>query len=332
MYFWGIGELKKKYLSTKKPNDTFVWWLYRRIMSHNKLYVKHYNKRVYGYSTSYGKENPDKTFYIIRSEKNWGLMILYQHALKGIEYALSRGYIPVVDYSRDNMYQPHKRKGKNAWELFFKQPAGYSLKDIQRSKNIIMGSLHDEKFEKPYTKEWIDRYVPFVERIQFSDYAKEYLDEVYYKTVCGKENCRILGVLGRGTDYVTLSPNEHAVVPTPNQLIEIVNRKQLDWGEYDYIFLATEDENILNTFSDYYKEKLLFIEQKRYKTDTKGKTLSQMNQRDDLYKRGLEYLSAIYILSKCESLITCRVGGGLGASLFNKGQYERLYAIDMGSY
>lgn len=58
-----------------------------------------------------------------------------------------------------------------------------------------------------------------------------------------KDEKNILGVLIRGTDYVARKPKNHPIPPEPEILMKDI--KKID-GEnnYDFIFLATEDDII----------------------------------------------------------------------------------------
>ena len=92
---------------------------------------------------SYGKENPDKTFYVIRRASC--KVGLFSHVMTNmglVKYALDRGYIPVIDMQNTkNTYLEPDQVGKvNAWEFYFEQPCGYSLRDIKKSKNVILSN------------------------------------------------------------------------------------------------------------------------------------------------------------------------------------------------
>ena len=82
---WFIGILK------------FIWHhtyiKYRNWHSVEKEKRQWAEKRV-----RYGKENPDKTFYVIRRrEIRAGLFSYFLQNVNDIKYALDRGWIPVVD-------------------------------------------------------------------------------------------------------------------------------------------------------------------------------------------------------------------------------------------
>ena len=57
----------------------------------------------------------------------------------------------------------------------------------------------------------------------------------------------VLGVLGRGTDFIQLKPRSHPIPPTTEKMIVDVKKMDLK-NKYDWIFLATEDDKIRNKF------------------------------------------------------------------------------------
>ena len=75
-------KLYEKYKKTNKPNDYFIWWLWRKSLSHLPIYVKYHNYYLGEYKKSYGQENPDKIFYIIiPNGESCGLMSLYKSVI-----------------------------------------------------------------------------------------------------------------------------------------------------------------------------------------------------------------------------------------------------------
>ena len=111
----------------------------------NRLYVswKWRERRV-----SHGKENPDKIFFVIRRARcKAGLFSLVMTNMGLVKYALDKGYIPVIDMqSERNTYLEEEQVGReNAWEFYFEQPCGYSLKDIERNGCVYTLELEETK-------------------------------------------------------------------------------------------------------------------------------------------------------------------------------------------
>ena len=140
-----------------------------------------------------------------------------------------------------------------------------------------------------------------------------------------------LGILCRGTDYINLKPIGHPIQPT----IDIVINKAkclMKEKKCEYIFLATEDSDILKRFQAEFGYYVLVNQSTRF-SDTKGRFLSEImeEKKVEKYESGLNYLTSIYLLSQCDYLIAGRVSGLLGALLMNE-SYKYQYFWNYGSY
>lgn len=334
-------NLYDKYKQTNRLDDNFIYWLFRRCMSHIPVYAKLYNKyRKYSLGEqvkSFGHEYADKIFYVIRPNADYtGLMGLYRKVVEHLIYADEKGYIPVIDFKKyKNMYRNKGLFHTNSWEQYWKQPAGYTPEKIKRAKNVIIAAKCIDIIKDSCSTETTDYVSPYVRMIPFSDCAAAHLETKYREFIskCGQTS-EVLGVLARGTDYASLQPHKHSKVPTVEELFEKIEEKQTQWKSYSYIFLATEDIAIHNCFQKKYGDRLITSGQELYPSNTRGKALSQIrkNRKDDCYVRGLEYLTTIYLLSKCDALIGSRVGGTAAALWWSGGGYKNVYLFDLGEY
>lgn len=133
------------------------------------------------------------------------------------------------------------------------------------------------------------------------------------------ENEDFVGVLARGTDYATLKPVGH-LKPIPTDEIY----EQIDLcRNREKIFLATEDEKILKLFEDRYKRDICTVDTKRYQEF--GYNILNGVCREDGYKRDLNYLYSIYMISKSQACICSACGGGILVSLMreDEGRYYK---------
>jgi len=292
--------------------------------------------------TSYGSENPDKTFYITEvMDQRGGLFWMMLLNLNRIAYALEKGWIPVVDWqNQPNQYLESADLHKeNAWEYYFEQPCNYNLVSIKHSKNIVIGngSLPIDRLILDYHLETNDEYFPYIKNIfkqyvRFNDSTRKYIENEY-KTVFNGKN-KVLGVLCRGTDYELLKPKWHPVQPKPENVIkkakEVMAAKQLD-----YVYLATEDQDIYELFQKEFGENLLTNKQDRFTKHEfkKNQYLYQIkhDKEESKYLRGLEYLSSMYLLSKCHSFIGGRTRGATGVLLMTEG-FDYQYIWNLGIY
>lgn len=299
----------------------------------NRIYI---NYKLRERKTSYGEENSDKVFYVIRRAPcSLGLFSYVSTVLGHIKYAVDRGYIPVVDMQNyANTYLADASVGKvNAWELYFKQPMGYTLEDIKNSKHIILSWAEGTK-EYPYYRMVVDPK----DYHMWYQYAQKYLctsDEITrtlfeeQKRLFGDK--RIIGVLCRGTDYINNRPPNHPIQPSVAAVIDKTTTAMQEHN-YEYVFLATEDEDIYRQFKKQFKDKLLISKARLYK-NTGHKNINDVvfDRKNDPYLRGREYLVTIMLLSRCNYMVAGCVGGTYGAMLLTKG-FEGMYVFFEGCY
>lgn len=312
--------------------NTLLKW-YRGYKENKKeKYWEEHRKRL-------GRENPDKTFYVIR-RRDWycGLFSLFLTNLQRIDNAVKAGYIPVVDLQNDfNIYLSEEKLGKeNAWEYYFEQPMGYSLKDISRSRNVIIGSgavpqmfpyldinfLYGRTGELEYWRGLVKKYMK-LSKDAAGQVQREY-DRLFEK------DDKVLGVKCRGTDYANGKPANHPIQPTPEQAAakaeEIFRDKQCT-----KIFLATEDAAFYELFSEKFGDRLITNKTSyaRYQGGSAGK--EEYEREDGGYKAGMEYLVTTMLLAKCDCLCAGCVSGTVAALLLTEG-YEYTYLFDLGIY
>ena len=291
--------------------------------------------------TSYGTENPDKTFYITGVvDQRGGLFWMILFNLNRIAYALEKGWIPVVDWqNQPNQYLEKDNLHKeNAWEYYFEQPFNYNLTSINNSKKIIkgIGPLSIDRLILDYYVETNDEYFPYIKNIfkqyvKFNNSTREYVENEYKTVFKGKNN--VLGVLCRGTDYTLLKPERHPVQPEPEKVIKKTKEVMAD-KQLDYIYLATEDQDIYELFQKEFGEKLLTNKQDRYakRELAKDQYLYQIkhDRENDKFLLGLEYLSSMYLLSKCHSFIGGRTRGAIGVLLMTDGfEYQYIWNLSI---
>lgn len=310
-----INKMKKFIQAVPCLNDIYTKWKWRE-------------RKI-----SYGNENPDKCFYIIRrATSKVGLFSYVMTNIGQIEVALNKGYIPVIDMQNNsNTYLEENQIGQvNAWEMFFEQPCNYSLRDISRSKNVILGcGILPDNLECPSEK-MLDNKEEFLRwhKIcrKYLRVNKEIADEAEHLFRQMFSGERVLGILCRGTDYVKTKPYAHTIQPTPAQMIEQADRI-IEEYHCKWIYLATEDEEYYQIFSDYYKDKLKVSQARRCNTDGNINDVSY-ERENDKYLKGKEYLINILLLSKCNCFLAGTVNGTWGALLLSDGfEYEKMFNL-----
>lgn len=311
---------------------TFLRWYRQGLEKRERRYWEEH-------SVKYGKENPDKIFYVIRRRDLYcGLFSLLITNLARINEAIKKGYIPVIDMQNDfNIYLEKEKIGReNSWEYFFKQPAGYSLQDISKSKNVIIGAgtvpemfpyldvnfLLGKAGELEYWRGLAQKY------IVLSDKAHEIIDSEYKRLFGGGE--KILGVKCRGTDYTKDKPKNHPVQPSSSQILEKA-KEIFRERNCTKVFLATEDVDYYRVFSEYFGDRLIVnkTDYMNYRGGSTGK--EEYEQGNGSLNAGMEYLTTTILLSRCDCLCAGCVSATVGALLLTKG-YEYTYLFDLGIY
>lgn len=298
--------------------------------------MKHNSKEVI---QSFGELNPDKIIYIITLEaENVGLMSYVSLIMGHIDYAIKKGYYPVVDMqNHKNTYLSADKVGKeNSWEYYFKQPVGIGVEEAYQSNNVII--CQGVPVDWPNDKREIIVYKKLI-RKRWKDIAdkyihiqKEVLDEVKkQQKMLFDEQDRVLGVKLRGTDYTALKPWGHSRQPKIEDTIK-KTKDTLKKYKCNKIYLSTEDQSIYKQYKDEFGDMVVTSEQYFYEYDGIH-YISDMrsDRKNDAYLQGLEYLVCLLILSECNCFIAGRNGGAVGALLFEKG-FEYEYVWNLGYY
>ena len=281
----------------------------------------------------------NETFYVIRAaSKDAGLMAYYNSIIGHIDYALKNGWIPVVDMMNyKSQYLSEEEVGRvNAWENYFCQPFDYTLHEVYQSRNIILSDGDMTVMASPRVqgirlknKEYMNRISYIIKNyIKLNKDTKDYIED---NARCLLEGGIGIGVVSRGTDLIGYVG--HSVQPNTEHLIEICKGKMNEWGA-DYIFLASEEERVIDKFKlAFGEEKIRYNNAMRFDCFNDG-ILAELplERKNDPYLRGKEYLTSVYMLSRCNYLIGTYVGATVAALEINGGQYKDVYIIDLGIY
>ncbi len=275
---------------------------------------------------------------IRRSGNEVGLFSHFLTNLGNIALAINYGLIPVIDMKNcvNTWTSLAPEKDINPWEYFFRQPCSLGLDDIMVSDTVIIQDDVPDSHKRPsdsmefltndkairFWQDIVDKY------IHLSVRAENYFREQYDKLLKGK---KAIGVLCRGTDYVAMGPVGHPVQPKIEDIIDKV-REIMKFSDCDYIFLATEDKLVYKQFREAFSDRLLILESDRFEHNVSTYLYDvQKTQKTDVYRMSLEYLTSIYLLSKCNGLVAGRTSGSVGALLLARG-YQYCYYFNEGRY
>ncbi len=256
--------------------------------------------------TTLGNLNPDKKILLIKYPiETDGLGCVISATTDIMKMAADKDLIPVVDLSiPEQCNQFTLGKPENMWEYYFKQMSDIGVEEAYHSQNVILWNNVFDKFN-PYLQETVTfkKSYSIKECLCLSQKTYDYCEQQWNKIIPKGE--KVLGVIARGTDYRTICNFQG----NENIFVKKVLEKMYLW-DCKYIFLATEDQTILEKFQQTeLREHLLYQEQKRYnyqKSENQYCLLGNIKNREneDGYLEGLKYFSVLYILSKCQSFIT----------------------------
>lgn len=278
--------------------------------------------------------------YIIHRESAAVGLFSYVITFMGkVREGIENGWIPVIDLQNHaNPYLEEDLLGKvNAWEYYFEQPCRVTVDEVKQRGNYIlaeevwnapspydgMAFLEDRYGEKTYWRRFTHQYIRMQKEV------RDHVEQEYAKLIQPED--RVLGVLCRGTDYVRMKPAGHAIQPQPEQVIEKTLELTEAW-KCNKIYLSTEDASIVAMFEQKLGDRLVYLE-KEYVTDCGSGYVTEVTheRRDDKRLQGLEYLTQIAILSKCNCLLAGCCSGTVGAVLLSDG-FEEEYYWDLGRY
>lgn len=282
----------------------------------------------------------DKKYMILRmgsyltATAGLGWYILY--ALNGIRFAIENGYVPVVDWKNGKLpqYDASKVGKENVWEYFFEQPCNVDLETAYESEDFfVLDDVREITFKQPLrfehmvdfedtrTEEWRNFFQRY---IRLKKELVEYFDERIAKQ--GLETGNVIGVLARGTDYREMQPVGHPNAVPPEDFFPEID-PLIDNGGADKIFLATEDQTILEKFEKRYPKRVYSTDAKRY-GNVGCNTLNAVYSGGKGYERDLQYLYSLYVIAKASAGIYSACGGGALASLMREGigdKYKLLF-------
>ena len=277
-----------------------------------------------------GVDDVNKRLYICTKgayEYDFFNMCFLNNMLGIVLLSLYKGYIPVINVRYADL---------NIWNMFLKQPFSNYLDQSSylAIENENIQSFFSPSFKSIYNKNdlklWCKIYDNFMKlNDETSTYIERECQEVF------RDGRRVMGVLCRGTDYVTLRPLGHPIQPTLEQVFSLLKVKMKEL-RMDYIYLATEEKKIEERFKQEFPGKILINKRSYYDNyyENKCTYIREVNfeRENDSYYKGLEYFSSIVILSRCQALIGGNTGGSCAAMFMNNMKYEYTHLFDLGCY
>ena len=261
--------------------------------------------------------DPQKpTYYIIRymSEVE-DLSDIYRMTMGHVYYALSKGWLPVVDMQNyPNLYLLSEKLGKeNSWEYYFEQPLKIKLEQAYNGENIVLSDGFKIEPYPDYSTNLLEKKDDTLAEWRmlvkwgFLKVKAEFADEIagiHEELFLPKE--RVLGVFLQGKDDS----------PSIESATAIAEAKFTEW-KCNKIFLITQSQSVVEAFKNKFDDKCILLDQldvEYYNSDTTTDSESS-ELEDEPFLRGKKYLTQMVLLSTCNFLIAERCGDATNAML-----------------
>lgn len=244
-----------------------------------------------------------------------------------ILYAIGEGYKPIININDVD--------GSALHDIYFEQP--YCNHDNNHDIfecSLTRGNI-DISFANMFRKDIARLYMKVYDRyLRINETTARYIKDDYASII--NDNMKVLGVLVRGTDYLRLKPAFHPVQPAISDVINEC-RDVIKKYRYTHIYLATEEEKYEELFDQEFPNIILtnkrhYIGNKYWSDETSHCYKVSLDIENENKTKGLEYLSSLEILAKCNGLVAGNCGGSQYSYLRNNGKYEYCHIYDLGLY
>jgi hypothetical protein len=321
-----------------KPSELFSQ-LIRVLVSDNR----HFSEE----KKSFGSKNPDDRFYVIRrTPPGAGLFSNFLLVLMHLYYAEQYGYKPIVDYKNYSNFYKEKdliNNSSNSWEYYFNQPINTPLEEVYKSSNVILSSANVSRhLEKEFlikdlnqsefmnNKKQVQKFHQLYKSMGLNQYTKTHTEKQLDALFKDKKN--VLGIVLRGTDYLNKDLSRGHQMPFEiSNSIEIVESYLVKWS-VDNIYLSTEVSEYVEIYKKHFGDKLISLPRDRYLNKQNKKFINQYTRKrkNDKYLTGLEYLTEVYGLARCSSIIGTSCGSLNAAIIINNYKYLNKKVFDLG--
>ncbi len=284
----------------------------------------------------FGEKNQNSTVFLFDCDTGIeGLGSIVIHTYLNYLYAKRRNWKFVVDLShRPNQYLVSG--SENMWDYFFEPLSDITVEEAYESASVIRCSSDrisfvDDLFLDPNRRrEHFMDLNKVMKTIKFNADTKKRFEELMPGVLKKKRD--VLGVLLRGTDFREEACRARGRSTWIASLDKMIAKCRfiMDLYGYEYIFLATEDLGYYERMKEEFGDKCLSIDQKRVYCDYRKehKWCTELLEVENGKEFGRRYLSVIYSLSKCRSLLAnIENGTAILAISLNDSQYEYLEIV-----
>lgn len=285
---------------------------------------------------TYGSENTGKIIYCIQEQgMGYGFFAEFLSLLHNLVFAEEMGLVPHINWGSKHLYYDKEILfTDNVFEYYF-EPV--KTKNLYGNCNVCFSTeFQNEYISKEYdiaayaTSDEYEQKLRYViqKYIRLRQELLEEFDDAVDRMLGSK---KILGIHHRGTDYKK-GYKCHPVWISAEQGIAQAER-MLDQYKLDGIFLATDDQEILEKYILHFGDKVQYFKDVIRGDSEVSIAFEQTNRRYHHYNLGKEVIRDVYLLSKCTCLLSGKSRVSFFANIFNQfneTQYLEYQLLDNG--
>lgn len=352
-------------LLRKLPYETYVSFLqyYRKVTKFLKINKLEEYRGAYFYKKD---KNSKEKYCIFRMAAPFGIFAVARRYVFSYEFAISKGFIPLMDFSYEYNFQQYNLGDENLWEYIFEQPI--TVKEALKKNHVIVGDLganewsdemcldingaKDDCFIHAKQKDWRNYYAkvhPYVKKCWLlkQNILDDYIEKCGYKIRIAD---KILGVALREEFASDTNHSEehlkmyniHPSVPGVEETMGIVKEYMKKWN-CNKIFLSAQCKESLDLFLDEFGEdRVIFLVRERMSVQEFSKMprkLWEMNEKEfyeyshrisveeAIKNTTIPYVEEVLGLSECDYFIGAKSSGTIAALSLNGGKYKDIYIL-----
>lgn len=302
--------------------------------------------------SSYGDADPDKVYMVMEKTAPYeGIFCDICSFLHGFAYAENNSFVPIIDrkYYPSFLYQNIEHISlENAWEYYFEQPGGIALAEVEKDKkNIRRYRIDDSANLKAigrslqYSKNMHDDELAKWRRlthkyIRLNSEMKTRVKNAYSDLFPQSKSEKILGVSVREGYMIEIEARlSHACYrtqPKINVLLADVEAHMVQW-KCDKVFLVCELYDTIDVFREKFGENLIVLKRDRRSYDDYLSDLKRglwVRDNASIEERQKQYITEIYLLAKCNSLLCGWSSGSSMAVMLHDDGFDHVEFYDYG--
>ena len=332
---------------------------------HRQKFISGQDRYLYEYYIS-KKRNANEKYCIFRCyTPPTGVLSTANVYIFMYEWAIDKGYIPIMDMEFEYDFMNFKLGEDNVWEDVFEQPL--SVKDVLKKDWVLVkrqwvgdawlpktcldinGVKSDIRIHtvRDNWREYYSKVNTYTKKCW--NFRKDLIEEFEneYSYVFKEEN--VLGVALRepfsvDADKIRKNPNaidvynKHPKVMGLNEIVEVIKEYIIEHN-CSTIFVSTMYEESINLFKDVFGDKVVYVNRERQSLDKLdspvwGMTAEQIYNyykeielADSRKDRNVTYVKEVLALSRCDYLIGAPCGASIAALSINGGKYKDVYIL-----